>query len=48
MAEKKNNTTKQFQYFPGHMKKAINRIEELCKVIDGAIIVLDSRAPISS
>lgn len=40
--------TKQFQYFPGHMKKALNKIDELCKLAQGAIIVLDGRAPISS
>lgn len=39
---------KQFQYFPGHMKKSLIKIEELCKIATGAIVVLDGRAPQAS
>lgn len=45
MSEEK---TKQFQYFPGHMKKSLNNLEKELKFCNGAIIVLDSRAPNSS
>ncbi|MGP1414225.1 MAG: ribosome biogenesis GTPase YlqF [Bacillales bacterium] len=39
---------KNIHWFPGHMKKAINKIIEQLKLVDFVIIVLDSRIPISS
>lgn len=35
-------------YFPGHMNKALGKIKETVKVADAAIIIVDSRAPLSS
>jgi len=35
-------------WFPGHMKKALNKIEEKVKIVDVIIEVLDARIPISS
>ncbi len=35
-------------WFPGHMKKTIIKIEESLKMVDFVIEVIDSRAPISS
>ncbi|AAT27605.1 ribosome biogenesis GTPase YlqF [[Mycoplasma] mobile] len=37
-----------FQWFPGHMAKALRQIKEKEKFVDFFIIVLDSRAPIST
>lgn len=39
---------KNVHWFPGHMKKASNKIEEKIKLVDFVIILLDSRIPISS
>ncbi len=38
----------QIHWFPGHMKKALNEIEEKIKLVDAVIEVLDARAPSSS
>ena len=38
----------QIHWFPGHMKKALNEIEERIRVVDVVIELLDSRAPLSS
>ena len=38
----------QIHWFPGHMKKAINNIEEKVKLCDVVIEILDARAPMSS
>lgn len=35
-------------WFPGHMKKALDRVKEKINISDGVIEVLDSRAPLSS
>lgn len=34
-------------WFPGHMKKTIDSLKDMCKKIDAAIYVLDARAPFS-
>lgn len=36
---------KNIQWFPGHMAKAIRMMEENIRLCDGAVYVLDSRAP---
>ena len=38
----------QIHWFPGHMKKALNEIEEKIKLVDVVIEILDARAPLSS
>lgn len=38
----------QIHWFPGHMKKAINEIEEKIKLVDVVIEIIDARAPLSS
>ena len=38
----------QIHWFPGHMKRAINNIEEKVKLCDVVIEILDARAPLSS
>lgn len=38
----------QIHWFPGHMNKALNEITNKIKLVDLVIIILDSRAPISS
>lgn len=38
----------QIHWFPGHMKKALNEIEERIKIVDVVIELLDARAPLSS
>lgn len=35
-------------WFPGHMKKALNEIEERIKLVDVVVEILDARAPLSS
>lgn len=35
------------QWFPGHMQKALRMMEENLKSVDGALYVLDARAPFS-
>ena len=35
-------------WFPGHMKKALNNVEEKIKLVDVIVELLDSRAPFSS
>ena len=39
---------KNVHWFPGHMKKAIVKIENQLKLVDFVIILLDSRIPLSS
>lgn len=39
---------KNIHWFPGHMKKASNKIEEKIKLVDFVIVILDARAPYSS
>ena len=36
------------QWFPGHMSKALRMMEDHLKLVDGALYVLDARAPFSS
>ena len=38
----------QIHWFPGHMKKALNQIEEKIKLVDVVVEILDGRAPFSS
>ena len=42
------NTLNEINWFPGHMKKALDNIKERLKSCDGVIEIGDSRAPISS
>ncbi|MBO7525693.1 MAG: ribosome biogenesis GTPase YlqF, partial [Clostridia bacterium] len=35
----------QIQWFPGHMTKALRMMEDNLKLVDGAVCVLDARAP---
>lgn len=42
------NSINEINWFPGHMKKAINRIQEKLKQCDGVIEIGDARAPYSS
>lgn len=42
------NTLNEINWFPGHMKKALDQIKERLKTCDGVIEIGDSRAPISS
>ncbi len=42
------NSSNMIQWFPGHMAKALNQIKEKQALADLFIVVLDSRAPISS
>ncbi len=42
------NKLEEINWFPGHMKKALDHIKERLKTCDGVIEVGDSRAPISS
>lgn len=39
---------KHLQWFPGHMTKAMRMMEDNLKLVDGVMMVLDARAPISS
>ena len=48
MEEYKSLNSQNIHWFPGHMKKAINRINELLKMVDFVIELLDSRIPLSS
>lgn len=48
MEEYKSLNSQNIHWFPGHMKKAINRISELLKMVDFVIELLDSRIPLSS
>ncbi|MBO5714592.1 MAG: ribosome biogenesis GTPase YlqF, partial [Clostridia bacterium] len=36
------------QWFPGHMTKAVRRMEDNLKAVDGVMLVLDARAPRAS
>lgn len=38
----------QIHWFPGHMKKALNELENKIKLVDVVIELLDARAPLSS
>ena len=38
----------EIHWFPGHMKKALNEIEEKIKLVDVIIEIFDARAPLSS
>ena len=42
------NKEKNLHWYPGHMKKATIKLEENSKFIDFVVIILDSRAPLSS
>lgn len=42
------HTINEINWFPGHMRKAINRIQEKLKQCDGVIEIGDARAPFSS
>lgn len=42
------NNKVNINWFPGHMKKTSNLIEEKIKLVDFVIVLLDSRVPISS
>lgn len=44
----KNNDEKKINYFPGHMKKGLDKIEDKLNIIDFVVILLDSRIPYSS
>lgn len=44
----KNQKEHAIHWFPGHMKKASNKIEESIKLVDFVIVLLDARAPLSS
>ena len=48
MEEYKSLNSQNIHWFPGNMKKAINRISELLKMVDFVIELLDSRIPLSS
>ncbi len=37
-----------FSWFPGHMRKALRRLEETLALADGVLMVLDARIPASS
>ena len=41
------NEKSKINWFPGHMKKTLESLEENIKKIDVVLYVLDSRAPIS-
>ena len=41
-------TNVQIHWFPGHMKKALNQIEEKTKVVDIVVELIDSRIPFAS
>ena len=40
--------SKQIHWFPGHMSKALNEVENKVKIVDVVIELLDARAPLSS
>ena len=42
------STIREINWFPGHMRKALNRIQEKLKQCDGVIEIGDARAPFSS
>lgn len=42
------NSLNELNWFPGHMKKALNQVAEKLKNVDGVIEIGDSRAPFSS
>ena len=42
------NTINEINWFPGHMAKALKRMEEKLKQCDGVIEIADARAPFSS
>jgi len=44
----KEKSMKQFQWFPGHMTKALKEIQDKIKVIDVVLELVDSRAPLAS
>lgn len=37
-----------FSWFPGHMRKALRRLEETLVLADAVLMVMDSRIPASS
>ena len=37
-----------FQWYPGHMAKALREMEEKVKLVDLIMVLLDSRIPLSS
>ncbi len=42
------NSINEINWYPGHMKKAVDRIKEKLKECDGVIEIGDARAPVSS
>ena len=48
MKENKIQHNDSIHWFPGHMKKAMNKMQEVLKLVDFVIEVLDSRIPLSS
>ena len=42
------NMSSQIHWFPGHMNKALNEVENKVKLVDVVIELLDARAPLSS
>lgn len=44
----KKNTTKQIQWYPGHMFKSFREIKEKLKLMDIVMILLDARLPVAS
>lgn len=42
------NSIQEINWYPGHMQKAIRRIQEKLKICDGVIEICDARAPFSS
>lgn len=48
MANNQNIKKANFNWFPGHMKKASIRIEEIQKFLDFVILIIDARVPFSS
>lgn len=43
-----NQTSKQIQWFPGHMFKSLREIREKIKLMDLILVLLDARLPVSS
>ena len=48
MVEKNMNVKSNINWFPGHMKKALNEMQKSVKIVDIVIELVDARAPIAS
>ena len=48
MEEKNINIKSNINWFPGHMKKALNEMQKSVKIVDIVIELVDARAPIAS